>query len=294
MAFTRIDGDVYLLDAEGGEIPKNPNALALYVPSGEWGFCDGDHYVPAFSESSDKDALQAALTRSVLSRGLDLDDLLLTRYLFTFHVSPVKGDIIAVDMDGDGTAESYLVLKGSGTTFEVLARTTPTSGTSIVFDPNNTNTYYDTLSATAKAALVDKTFTQDSWYRSTSGDPNYNGLHSGTSRYNLSLGSATYGSEITRHIYALSVQDIIDYLAVTPEMTYENTTLTQANIQSMFNETGSVSLWLRSASASGTRSAFNVDCGLGIATNNLVDSRYQARPAFTIDLSKIEWSVANA
>lgn len=81
MAFTRIDGDVYLVDAEGGEVPKTPNALALDMPNGEWYFCNGDDYVPAFSESSDKDALQAALTRSVLSRGLDLDDLFLTRYL---------------------------------------------------------------------------------------------------------------------------------------------------------------------------------------------------------------------
>lgn len=81
MAFTRIDGDVYLVDADGGELPKTPNALALYMSSGEWYFCNGDDYVPAFSESSDKDALQAALTRSVLSRGLDLDDLFLTRYL---------------------------------------------------------------------------------------------------------------------------------------------------------------------------------------------------------------------
>lgn len=81
MAFTRIDGDVYLVDAEGGELPKTTNALALYMSSGEWYFCNGDDYVPAFSESSDKDALQAALTRSVLSRGLDLDDLFLARYL---------------------------------------------------------------------------------------------------------------------------------------------------------------------------------------------------------------------
>ena len=43
MAFTRIDGDVYLVDAEGGDLQQTPNALVLDMPNGEWFFCNGDH-----------------------------------------------------------------------------------------------------------------------------------------------------------------------------------------------------------------------------------------------------------
>lgn len=218
-------------------------------------------------------------------------------------VYPTKGDVINIDMDGDGTAEKYLVLKGSGTTFEVLAQATPSSGTSIKFDEGNTKTYagktldtylnetyYATLSATAKTALVDKTFTQDSWYNNADGDPDYKGLYSGTTQYTISLNSATFGSEITRHAYAISIQDIIDYLAVTPEMTYENTTLIQNNIQTMFNETGSVSIWTRTASMSYTTHAMYINCRTGQIAVDDAAYGFNVRPAFQIDLSKITWT----
>lgn len=217
-------------------------------------------------------------------------------------VYPVKGDTINIDMDGDGTAESYLVLKGTDNIVELLARTTPTGGTSIAFDSGNTNTYagktldtylnetyYAALSSTAKAAIIDKTFTQDSWYRDTSGDPDYNGLYSGTSQYQISLGSATYGAEITRHIYAISVQDIVDYLEVTPQMTSSDTTLTQASVQLLFNDSSNT-IWTRSAYAADSNNSLRVTCNTGAVTNGDADSTYRARPAFTIDLSKISWS----
>ena len=216
---------------------------------------------------------------------------------------PVKGDIIAVDMNGDGTDEEYLVLKsvGSDNVVEVLARVTPSDGTSVQFagtgqvyennalDVYLNTTYYATLSADAKAAIVDKTFRQDSWYRNTSGNPDYNGSYSGGSAYQVSLGNASFGNEISRHIYALSVQDIIDYLEVTTDMTSANSTLNMANLQEMFNIT-SGNIWLRSARANYSSYAMVVGGGGGAAGSASATGSYAARPAFQIDLSKITWS----
>lgn len=216
-------------------------------------------------------------------------------------VYPTKGDSIKMDLDGDGTAESYLVLKGSGSTFEVLAKATPSSGTSIAFaasgqtyaegtlDAYLNSTYYATLSATAKASIVDKTFTQDSWYRDNTGDPDYNGTYSTDTAYVVSLGSATYGSEISRHIYALSVQDIIDYLEVTTDMTSANSTLNMANVQEMFNITSGY-VWLRPAFAGNSSRAMIVDGDYGSVNSDYATRSNAARPAFTIDLSKIPFT----
>ena len=207
-------------------------------------------------------------------------------------------------MDGDGTDEEYLVLKTvSGSVVEVLARVN--SGDSAfassgqvyaggTLDTALNTTYYNTLSATAKAAIVDKTFRQDSWYRNTSGNPDYNGSYSTTAQaYYVSLGNASFGNEISRHIYALSVQDIIDYLEVTTDMTSANSTLNMANVQEMFNIT-SGNVWLRSAKADDSSRAMNVNGDRGYVNNNNATNSGAARPAFQIDLSKIAWTPSNS
>lgn len=217
---------------------------------------------------------------------------------------PTKGYKIKMDLDGDGTDEVYLVLNGSSALVEVLAMATPTGGSSIQFassgqvyennalDVYLNTTYYATLSADAKAAIVDKTFRQDSWYANTSGNPDYNGSYSSSkTAYQVSLENASFGNEISRHVYALSVQDIIDYLEVTTDMTSADSTLNMENVQAMFDIT-SGNIWLRSAFADTSSYAMNVNGGDGRVSNRSATYSRAARPALCIDLSQIEWSEA--
>lgn len=226
-------------------------------------------------------------------------------------VMPTKGDLISMTLGNAtpaaGTNNTYRVLSVNGTQAEVVAMFDQV--TSQAFGSNNTyvgsdldtyfTTWYNNLSADAKSAIVAKTFTQDSWYWGTSGNPDYNGTYWTSSNpakaYQVSLGSTTYGTEITRNVYALSVQDIIDYLGVTSSMTTANTTLTAANIWTLFWNTTSAPgkptyPWLRSARADNSNYAFHVYGNYGHVYSNSVVNVCAARPAFTIDLSKIEWS----
>lgn len=216
---------------------------------------------------------------------------------------PVKGDIITLD------SKQYRVLKVNGTVAEVLCMYDANS--SIEFnstsDYNNTyagkdidtycnNTFYSGLSAAMKSAIVDKTFTQDSWAFKSSAptESHYTGKY-GSSTYYLTLVNAAYGLSITRHCYCLSVQDVLDYLEATTSMGTSDTTLTDTNIWKMFwNATTKQSgkyTWLRSARSSGSNSrAFSVSGNDGYLDSFNVDGTSAARPAFQIDLSKVEWT----
>ena len=211
---------------------------------------------------------------------------------------PEKGEIISMDLNGDGTNEQYLVLNCSGSLAEVLARVnygnSAFASSGQVYEGGSLDTmlnttYYNTLSATAKAAIVDRTFKQDSWYWNTSGDPDYHGVYNANNtHYDISLANASFKNEITRHVYALSVQDVIDYLEVTTSMTYDDTTLNMANVQEMFNITSGY-VWLRSACAGNASNAMRVSGDYGSVISNGVASSRGARPAFQIDLSQVTW-----
>lgn len=217
---------------------------------------------------------------------------------------PRKGDIINIDMNGDGTDEQYLVLKSvGGSVFELLPRenfgssvfgTTQTYENSTV-DTYLNSTYYNTFSATAKAAIVDKTIRQESWYYANGGipaqgSPAYIGTYLSGSIYWLSLGNASFGNAITRHVYLPSIQDVLDYLGTTPEMTSENTTLTLENTQAMFNLTAFVMARIRDADASRSDFVGQFYPFFGYITMNSLSSNMGARGQFQIDLDKIAWS----
>ena len=218
-------------------------------------------------------------------------------------VMPNKGDIITLD------SKQYRVLKTEGTVAEVLCMYDANS--SIEFDSassdyNNTyaeknidtycnNTFYSGLSAAMKSAIVDKTFTQDSWSLTNSAptESHYTGKY-GSSTYYLTLANAAYGSSITRHCYCLSVQDVLGYLEATTSMGTSDTTLTDTNIWTMFwnvtTSPGAKYIWLRSAYSSDPGRAFNVVGRFGYLGNVNVSGAHPVRPAFQIDLSKIAWS----
>lgn len=214
-----------------------------------------------------------------------------------------KGDLIEVDMTGSGTPQLYRIIKKVGdNVVEVLGMTKlansrfATSGQTYVYsDLDNYLNYswYNTLSSTAKTAIVDKTFRQDSWYMDTTGNPDYQGKANGGASYQISLSNASFGNEITKHCYALSVQDVLDYLEVTPQMTQSDTTLTATNIWQMYWKSDVAvieRIWLRSASASNASYAMVVYGNSGVFGHYGTTNNIAVRPAFQIDLSKIEWS----
>lgn len=255
-----------------------------------------------------KRAGQEAVTlENVSFKGVALDKVTFKRAgqeavtVFEKAAMPVKGDIITLD------SKQYRVLKVNGSVAEVLCMYDANS--SVKFDSesdyNNTyagknidtycnNTFYSGLSAAMKSAIVDKTFTQDSW-KWDSSEPtksHYTGKY-GSTPYYLTLDNAAFGTSITRHCYVLSIQDVLDYLGATTSMGTSDTTLTSTNIWKMFwNVTTSQSdnIWLRSALSALYYNAFDVRGDLGRIGHSRVSDTEAARPAFQIDLSKIAWS----
>lgn len=222
-------------------------------------------------------------------------------------VKAVKGDIIILNMDGtdrhyrvlnynenDDIVEVVGLFKLNGTYFNSTASNKTYQSSAL--DTYLNTTWYNTLSATAKAAIIDKTFRQDTWYLNNSGNPDYNGTYyngSATTNYTISLGSSSYGNSITRHVYALSVQDVVDYLEVTPQMTSENSTLNKANLEEMFGRFEGRP-WFRSVYPTGNygllfQGVYSNIVG-GSINSNGINYYGEYTPAFQIDLSLIDWS----
>lgn len=215
---------------------------------------------------------------------------------------PVKGDLITIE------SKQYRVLKTNGSVAEVLAMYDASNSVKFDVDDNNTyegatidnycnNTFYSALSSAMKSAIVDKTFSQDSWSRLSSAPTTvlyYTG-QSRSSTYYLTLANASYGTSITRHCYVLSVRDVLDYLDTTTAMNASDTTLMYVNIWKMFwNQTtfpeSSIYLWLRSANSENSFFVCHVDGSYGSLVRDYAHQTFTVRPAFQIDLSKIEWT----
>lgn len=146
------------------------------------------------------------------------------------------------------------------------------------------DTWYNTLTADAKAAIVDKNIIQYQYgSNSSSYDPN---THASYADYSTKSVKSEAGD---RHIYALDLEDIEEYF---------NGEFSNSDIRTLFwDETPQFDIstdpWLRSASnnfwnyalyVSGYKGELDFNAGLSVGS---------ARPAFTIDLSKIEWTPAN-
>ncbi len=221
---------------------------------------------------------------------------------------PVKGTLIELD------GKQYRVLKVTGSVAEVLAMYDAASSVEFDSDPrdyNNSyvgknidtycnNAFYSGLPASIKSAIVDKTFTQDSWKNDSSASTaaHYTGKSGSGSTYYLTLTNATYGEPITRHCYVLSVQDVLDYLDATTSMSISDTTLTNVNLWKMFwNQTTSpgatlaAGLWLQSADSDRAATAIYVNEQLGDLDIDDVSFDKMVHPAFQIDLSKVDFKV---
>ena len=147
-------------------------------------------------------------------------------------------------------------------------------------------TYYNSLSASVRGAIVDKTFTQDMWLWYGDGTPIYNCVRTNGKAYKISKGTLS-ATAITRHCYLITGQDIIDYLEATPEMTAENTTITGANLTKMLSYGGTL-LSLTTCSAYSNTTTSILAASDFIGGNAAADAR-QVLASFKIDLSKITY-----
>lgn len=162
------------------------------------------------------------------------------------------------------------------------------------------STFYNSLSTAIQNAIIEKTFAQDSWYINDksssggSGNPIYQGIYPPSNYYRLGLKSAAVGNSITRKCYAPSIQDIIDYLNVTPAMTTTDTTLTSTNIYKMlWNQTApnKIYIWLRSADTADSSWACAFNTYKGNFSSGDVAASSPTHPVFQIDLLKIDYTV---
>lgn len=218
---------------------------------------------------------------------------------------PKKGDLIQMNLDG--TSRQYRVLRMDGSIAEVL--TMWNLSTSIKFGSNNTysgsildtylnTTWYNTLSSDAKAAIVPKNITQDSWHRGTTGSPQYSGTYGntapGSTSYTIGKDSNNYRTIGSRCVYAISIQEVLDYLSDNSVLVDTSGMLRNQNIWKMFwNQTTNISelLWLRSASADDYILAWYVNGFFGDPGDDRAFNEYAVRGALQIDLSKIDFTM---
>ena len=231
---------------------------------------------------------------------------------------PVKGDIVNLDLDGQGEKQ-YRVLSMNGDVAKVMAMydtltsewnpdtsKTTTMGTLTVakyegstLDTYLNTTWYNTLTSTTKAAIVPESVVCDAWYLDDTGDPDYTGTHGssvpGTSNYTISKYSGGTLNIGNRNVFAIGVQDVIDYLNDSSVQVDTTAILRNVNIWKMFwNDELSHSgknPWLRSSGADYSDYAWRVYGGSGLLNGHYVDTSSVVRPALNLDMSKIQYTL---
>ena len=229
-----------------------------------------------------------------------------------------KGSIVNLDLDGNGDKQ-YRVIKYNGNVAQVMAMydtltsewnadtsKTTTMGTLTVgkYDGSDIDiylntTWYNTLTSTAKAAIVPENVVCDAWYWDSTGDPDYTGSYGdsvpGTSNYTISKyagGTLNIGN---RNVFALGVQDVIDYLNDSSVQVDTTAILRNVNIWKMFwNDEVSHSdkyPWLRSSFADDSYAAWRVRGDRGRLDMDYVGNSYVVRPALNLDMSKIQYTL---
>ena len=228
-----------------------------------------------------------------------------------------KGSIVNLDLDGNGDKQ-YRVLKCNGNVAQIVAMydtltsvynndtsydTTMGTLTVAKYEGANIDTYlnttwYNTLTSTAKTAIIPENVVCDAWYWGNSGDPDYTGTYGdsvpGTSNYTISKytgGTLNIGE---RNVFALGVQDVIDYLDDSSVQVDATAILRNVNIWKMFwNDEVSHSdkyLWLRSSIAGDCSSAWCAIGETGYLTRGTLLSTFIVRPVLNLDLSKIPYT----
>lgn len=228
-----------------------------------------------------------------------------------------KGSLVNLDLDGQGDKQ-YRVIKCNGNVAQVMAMydtltsvynstsTTTTMGNLTVqkyeestLDTYLNTTWYNTLTSATKAVIVPENVVCDAWYWGNTGDPDYTGTYGssvpGTSNYTISKyagGTLNIGN---RNVFALGIQDVIDYLNDSSVQVDTSAILRNVNIWKMFwNDEVSHSgknLWFRSSLADDSSFAGGVGGDFGSLGGNNVDGSGVVRPALNLNLNQIEFTV---
>lgn len=229
-----------------------------------------------------------------------------------------KGSIVNLDLDGNGDKQ-YRVLKCNGNVAQIVAMydtltsvynngtsydTTMGTLTVAKYEGANIDTYlnttwYNTLTSTAKTAIIPENVVCDAWYWGNNGDPDYIGTYGdsvpGTSNYTISKytgGTLNIGE---RNVFALGVQDVIDYLDDSSVQVDTTAILRNINIWKMFwNDEVSHSdkyLWLRSSMVGDSSSAWCTIGETGYLTRGTLLGTFIVRPVLNLDLSKIPYTI---
>ena len=227
-------------------------------------------------------------------------------------IMPVKGDLINLDLDGQGVKQ-YRVLSMNGKVAKVMAMydtltnvynstsTTTTFGSATAqkyanskLDTYLNTTWYNTLKDNVKAAIVPENVVQYCYqYYNKPNTPNtptytyqyqYNWSDSDYENAN-DVGNVTVGN---RNVFALDLKDIFDY--------FDKVCITSNELMTLFwNSTAKVSkyLWLRSSDADRSYYAWRVRGDGGLLVRNDVDYSDVVRPALNLNLNKIEFSIVS-
>lgn len=223
-----------------------------------------------------------------------------------------KGDLIKLDLDGNGDKQ-YRVLGINGNVAKLLGMsdistsqeynatsktgtfTNGTTGQSYVgsdLDTYLNTTWYNTLTSTVKAAIVPESRTQ--YIYQYYDEPNTPNTPTYTYQYQYNWSDSDYENvNLTdsilignRNIFALDLKDIFDY--------FGKVCITSNELMELWtNQTSAVSnkyWWLSSASAGGPDRAWLVYGGFGLLLNGGVGIAFAVRPAFNLDLSKINFT----
>lgn len=214
---------------------------------------------------------------------------------------PQKGDVLKIDMVGDGNATEWRVISVEDNVAELLAQKrvgiSPFASYGNKYEDSKldkylNSTYYYKLSDRTRRAIEQNIIDQDYWTLGFDyGNPDY--------IINPSDGARTISAmdsdrpAMRRNIYAPSIQQIIDYLGVTPSMTAADTTWTRDNVADMFGTiTVTPPIALRSYNQATGGQASN---GVVLTSSGNLSGENGAAldrsvyPVLQVDLDKITW-----
>lgn len=242
-------------------------------------------------------------------------------YIWNKHFNPevikaalinalVIGDLIELDLDNSGI-KNYRVLNKNGTVVKLLGmddistsqvyNTTSKTGTFVggttgqLYAGSDLDTYlnvtwYNTLSNTAKAAIVPESRTQ--YMYEFHSEPNQPNTPTYTYQFQNTWSNSDYDNanlidsiEIgDRNVFALDLKDIYDY--------FGKVCITSNELMELWTNQISTDgeWWLSSASNFGPDHAWFVHGSFGGFSHDTVDSDITVRPVFNIDLSLVEFN----
>lgn len=222
----------------------------------------------------------------------------------------VKGDLINMDLDGNGN-KTYRVLTTNNNVAKLLGMSdtstsqkynatsktgTFTNGsTGQLYSGSDLDTYlnttwYNTLTSTAKAAIVPESRTQ--YMYQYYDNPNTPNTPTYTYQYQYNWSDSDYeNANLTdsilignRNIFALDLKDIYDY--------FGKVCITSNELMELWtNQQYPVGIdWWLSSAATSKEAVHLISCFSGNFVTRPITDSFAVRPAFNLDLSKINFT----